>query len=146
MPTVDLSNVDANAFSALPRGTYKVVVDRPPEIRTSAQGNDGAFWLFKVTEVYRTTPAVDDPSTLVDRTVPHNTSFATQALFNLKRTLIALGADPESLEGQVDIDEEFLAEFEGREAVVTLSQREYQGETQNNVSAIRAVREDEASL
>lgn len=147
MPTVDLSGVDANAFSALPKGTYRVVVDRPPEIRISGNsGNETGFWLFRVVECLRTTPPSEPEAmaALENRTIPHNTSFSPQALWNLKATLIALGANPEDLEGSIDINEEYLAEFEGREAVVTLTQREYQGEMTNNVSQIRALREEEA--
>lgn len=142
-PTVDLTGVETNAFDALPRGRYRVAVDRPPELRISGTNNEGAFWLFRVVEVLNTNPVLEDPSSVVDRTIPHNTSFSAQALWNLKRTLVALGEDPEALEGSLDIDEEYLAQFEGREAIVSVSQREYQGEMQNNVQNIRALSEEE---
>ncbi|KKN75303.1 hypothetical protein LCGC14_0381550 [marine sediment metagenome] len=143
MPTVDLTGVETNAFDALPRGRYRVIVDRLPELRISGNGNEGAFWLFRVTEALNTNPVLEDPSSVIDRTIPHNTSFSAQSLWNLKRTLVALGAEPETLEGSVDVDEEFLAEFEGREAIVSVTQREYQGEMQNNIQNIRALSEEE---
>ncbi|KKL57127.1 hypothetical protein LCGC14_2238510 [marine sediment metagenome] len=145
MPTVDLTGVETNAFAALPRGRYRVVVDRPPEIRISgSSGNEGAFWLFRVSDVLNTNPVIEDPTTVIDRTIPHNTSFTIQSLWNLKRTLVALGEDPEVLEGELEVSEDYLAKFEGREAIVSVTQREYQGEMQNNIQNIRALSEEEA--
>ena len=144
-PTVDLTGVEANAFKALPRGRYRVVVDRPPELRISGtSGNEGAFWLFRVSDVLDTNPVIEDPTTVIDQTIPHNTSFSPQSLWNLKRTLVALGEEPEVLEGELNIDEDYLAKFEGREAIVSVIQREYQGETTNNIQNIRALSEEEA--
>jgi hypothetical protein len=145
MPTVDLSNVQATDFDALPSGTYRVAVDRPPEIRTSANGNEGAFWLLRVVDVINVRGYEGDGVGLVNRTIAHGTSFVEKALFNLKRTLAAFGASEEELNNPaLDIDEEYLSQFEGKEAVVRVTQREYQGQMQNNVQSIRALTEQEA--
>ena len=144
MPTVDLSNVQSNEFDALPSGLYRLAVDRPPELRTSSNSNEGVFWLFRVVEPINV-KGLEDPSTVVNRTVPHNTSFTEKALFNLKRTLAAVGADEDDLNSSdLDINEEYLAQFEGRECVARLSQREYQGAMQNNIQTIRALTAEEA--
>lgn len=141
-PVVDLSGVETRQFTALPPCTVRAVVDRS-ELRVSAAGNDNVMWVFKVTDVLKMRD--DAPEGFVGRTFVHGTSLTKDSLWNLLRTLAALGEDPIKLQGQLDINDEYLTQFIGREAIVQLGKREYQGQDQNNVQNIRALTAEESS-
>ncbi len=144
-PVVDFSDVEVQDYGALPNGQYRMAVDRPPELRESAAGNDNVLFVLKVTDVIRTRGFDGDGDGLMNRTVPHGCALTPKSLWNLQRTCIALGADPSEFEGELDVSEEWLAQFEDKEAVVTLGTRKYEGQEQNEVRNIRALTEEEAA-
>jgi len=61
------------------------------------------------------------------------------------RTLVALGASPEELTGELDVNDEMLNAYLGNECVVTLRKRTYEGQENNQVVNIRALTEEEAA-
>ena len=143
-PVVDLSNVELQQFDALPNGTYRVSVERA-EMREAASGSDNVFWLLRVVQAIRARSFDGDLESLENRTIAHGTSLQEKALWNFVRTVTALGADPDDLGGELDINDEYVGQFIDKEAIVTLTQREYQGEMQNQVQNIRALTEEEVA-
>ncbi len=78
--SVDFSNVQEVAD--LPEGTYQVKVDEITKKQSDKSGKYYLAFVFKVMDAeYKDTPLY------------HNCSLQPQALFNLKRTLEALGVD-----------------------------------------------------
>lgn len=147
MVKVNLQGQELMTFEAVPPGTYRVSVDRAEERTSQASSEPNIFWLFRISEVIRVNrpDAIDDPSTLVNRTIMHGTSLTEKALWNLYRTLIALGEDPEEVGVE---DYEFDPEdFVGRECVVQVTVREYppgSGVMTNQIQNIRSLSEVEA--
>ncbi len=143
MVKVNLAGQELMNFEAVPAGLYRVSVDRAEE-RQASSGNPNIFWLFKISEVIRLTAVVDDPSIFVNRTIMHGTSLTENSLWNLYRTLIALGADEDELQGgELDID---LEEYIGKECVVTVGIQEYpegSGTFTNRVNNLRSLSETE---
>lgn len=147
MVKVNLEGQELMSFEAIPAGTYRVSVDRAEERVSQTSQEPNIFWLFRISEVIRVNRAdqVDDPSTLVNRTIMHGTSLQEKALWNLYRTLIALGEDPDDVgvEGYEFEPEDFV----GRECVVQVTVREYpvgSGQMTNQVQNIRSLSEAEA--
>lgn len=147
MVKVNLQGQELMTFEAVPAGTYRVSVDRAEERMSQASSAANVFWLFRISEVIRVNnpDAVGDPSTLVNRTIMHGTSLQENALWNLYRTLIALGEDPEEV-GVEDYDFE-PEDFVGRECVVQVAVREYpvgSGTMTNQIQNLRSLSEVEA--
>ena len=143
MPVVDLSGVELMNFDALPAGEYRVAVDRAEVRQSNSSGEDNVLWVLKVTDVHKLRGDTDGAG-LIGRTIVHGTSLQPKALWNLFRTLVALGENPEDIQRTLDVNDEYLSDFVGRECVVTLRQREYQGQMTNQVVQIRALKEEEA--
>ncbi len=144
MVKVNLLGQELRTFEPIPPGEYRVAVEQAEE-RTSEAGQPNIFWLFKVTDVHkvRTTRDTDyiEPEGLIGRTVMHGTSLQEKALWNLYRTLIALGTEPEELE---DDEYEVMPEdYLGKECVITVSLRDFRGEPQNRILNLRALNEQE---
>ncbi len=140
MVKVNLANQELRTFEPVPAGVYRVAVEQCEE-RTASTGNEGIFWLFRVIDVISTR---GDGGTqgLVDRTIPHGTQLQESALWNLYRTLVALGEDPQSLQdGEFELDTDSQI---GKECVVTIRIRDYQGQPQNQVVNLRALNAEEA--
>jgi len=141
MVKVNLKGQELREFDVIPRGTYRVTVDQCDDTRMSQAGYPNIFWLFKVTDVLRVQG--ETPEGLVGRTVMHGTSLQESALWNLYRTLLALGDDPEAIEsGDFEVKPE---NYLGRECVVTVNIRPYEGVDQNQITQIRALNEQELS-
>jgi len=140
-----LKGQELMTFEALPAGTYRVSVDRAEERNSNASGEANIMWLFRVTDVIATNQPHEDASSLVGRTLVHGTSLQESALWNIFRTLIALGDHPDDLQvDDLDID---LDDYPGKECVVMVTQREYpanSGTMTNNVQNMRALSEEEA--
>ena len=141
MVKVNLKGQELMTFDPVPPGTYRDAVDQCDDTRVSQEsGQPNIFWLFKITDVVTVRGEAMDG--LVGRTIMHGTSLIDAALWNVYRTLIALGVDPEQLEdGEYEIIPE---DFIGRECIITVNQREYQGTMRNNVVAMRTLNEQEA--
>ena len=140
MVKVNMQKQELRTFDPVPPGTYRVVVDSCEE-RTSSTGNEGLFWLFRITDIISTRGS-DDGVGLVDRTIPHGTQFQESSIWNLYRTLVALGEDPASLQdGEFEFEPDAMV---GKECVVTTRLREYMGQQQVNISNLRALNEQEA--
>lgn len=60
-----------------------------------------------------------------------NASLQPQALFKIKKILIDMGTDPESLEGQVDL-EQALAACVGADTMIKVGSHEFEGSTRND--------------
>lgn len=147
MVKVNLQGQELMTFEAVPAGTYRVSVDRAEERTSQSSSEANIFWLLRISEVIRINrpDAVADPSTLVNRTIMHGTSLQEQALWNLYRTLIALGEDPEAV-GVDDYDFE-PEDFVGRECVVQVTLREYpvgSGVMTNQIQNLRSLSMEEA--
>jgi len=144
-PVVNLTDVEIREFEPLPNGEYRVAVDQAEVRQAASSGHDNVLFVLKVTDVNRVREQVDDIPALVGRTVPHGCSLQPQALWNLYRTLVALGTDPEELTGELDVNDEMLNAYLGNECVVTLRKRTYEGQENNQVVNIRALTEEEAA-
>lgn len=142
-PTVDLSNTEMRQFEAVPRGTYRVSADTIELRKADSSGEDNVFWLLRITDVLNVRGDIPEGG-LVDRTIMHGTSLKQTSDWNLLRTLLAFGAEEQEIRKPgLDINEEWLAQFQGREAVVTVSLRDWQGQPRNRVVNIRALKEEE---
>lgn len=143
MVKINLQGQELMTFEAVPAGQYRVSVDRAEE-RQASSGNQNIFWLFKISEVLRLTQVVDDPTVFVNRTIMHGTSLTESSLWNLYRTLIALGDDEETLQaGDLDLD---LEEYVGKECIITVGIQEYpadSGTWVNRVNNLRSLSEEE---
>ena len=141
MVKVNLANQEMRTFDPVPAGVYRVVVDQCEERESQMSGNANIFWLFRINDVLNTRGS-DGAVGLIDRTIMHGTSLQESALWNLYRTLVALGEDPDQLQGG-----EFELEtdgYVGKECVVTVRIRDYQGQPQNQVVNLRALNEEES--
>jgi hypothetical protein len=140
MPKINLPTLEGQdkSFAAIPAGQFRVAVDKVEE-NTPASGIPQLLWHLKITEVIRVNMNENpDPSVFVGQNILHGTSFSEDSLWNLHRTLMALGYDKEDIESEdFDFDSDDAA---GRECVVTTRVQttgEYAGNTQ--VSGIRAL-------
>ena len=100
---VNLANVEAVSFDAVPPGTYRVSVERC-EVTQSAAGNDGIFWLYRINDVISTRGS-EDGTGIIGRTLVNNTMLMESSLPFLTRTLLALGTAPEDLLSLIHISE-----------------------------------------
>jgi hypothetical protein len=116
---VDFSGVSTDEFTALPEGQYKVRVFEVTK-ETSRNGDPYLSWVFRVTQ----------PKEFTGRRAWHNSSLQTQALWALKRLLVALGVGPEDLQGEIEIEP---ADFIGSECVIRIGHETYQGEVRQRV-------------
>ena len=140
MVKVNLANQELRTFEPVPAGVYRVAVDTCEE-RTASTGNEGICWLFRITDVI-STRGDGGTAGLIDRTIPHGTQLQESALWNLYRTLVALGEDPQALQdGEFELDPDIMI---GKECVVTIRIRDYQGQPQNQVVNLRALNAEEA--
>lgn len=90
---VDLSDVET--FVAFPEGEFELKVKEIEE----GEGEAGDYWKW----------VFEDASGSTEGTVTHVTSFAKQALFNLKSLLVSLGVDiPDSEFDLEEMKEEFI--------------------------------------
>ena len=139
---VNLANVEAVSFDAVPPGTYRVAVERC-ELTESAAGNTGIFWLYRINDVISTRGS-EDGTGIIGRTLVNNTMLTESSLPFLTRTLLALGTDPEDLNAEFEADQNWCESHIGKECVVTTRIRPYNGEPQADIQNMRALNETEA--
>jgi hypothetical protein len=122
---VNLAGV-ATEMAPLPKGRYLCNVFSIEAKTAQSSGNPMLQWVFKVSP--------DHPdSEYVGRQLYHNTVLTREALWNLKRTLIALGDDPSDLDTEVDVEPD---DYLGRECVIEVTHRMYQGEPRPQISRV----------
>ena len=127
---VNMAGVQAGEFDAVPDGLYPChLFDM--NLKHAASGNDYIEWVFKVKEDHEH----------AGRQFWLNNTLIKQALWALKRTLIALGDDPSSLEGELSIEKE---DYIGRECVVSVVTEVYEGTSRNKVKRVLPVGAEEA--
>lgn len=127
---VNLAGVQAGEFDAVPDGLYPCFLF-DMNLKHSQKGNDYIEWVFKVKEGHDN----------AGRQFWLNNSLVSQALWALKRTLIALGDDPADLDGELELEK---ANYEGRECVVSVVAEEYEGVMRNKVKRVLPVGAEEA--
>jgi hypothetical protein len=120
---VNLTDV-GTGFDPIPSGKYKAKVsDGSVEVSGETAKNPGAQyikWELTVTE-----------GEFEGRKLFLNTSLLPQALFGLKGLLAATGSwNEEELNGDLDFE---IADVLGEELGIVVTQKEYQGDTVNNV-------------
>lgn len=96
--SVDLSDVET--YTPMEEGTHNLKVDSI-EVK---EGDAGTYWAWKFVAADKDGP---------EGSVNHNTSFAKQALFNLKSLLSSLEVDIPDSEFDLDADEMIGLEMEG---------------------------------
>lgn len=73
----------------------------------------------------------DDNNPAAGRKAFVECSLQPQALFKIKKALIDMGADPETLEGPVDL-EQALSACIGADATISVKHHEYEGSQRND--------------
>ena len=101
--------------AALPPGYYQAAVAKC-EQKTSRTGNPYLSWIFNILS----------PEEHVGAKAFYNTSLQQTALWNLKRTLIALGFKEEDLAGNIEFEPTDLI---GWECTLVVVEDVYEGET-----------------
>jgi hypothetical protein len=133
VPRIPVDFSDVQEFEALPEDEYTVVIEKA-EMRLPQE--DGKFpyinLQMKVTE-----------GEFKDRVVFNILSFSPKALFRMKQVFENLGIIEEDEQIDVDYDEDSMQvtepELVGVPARVTLGQRTYEGNVQNEVKAMTSV-------
>ena len=115
-------------FSAVPSAEYVVTLTDAEEKTPAGGGN--AY--IKLTMTITDEDATDANGSKQFR----NVSMGEKSLPYLKRALMAFDADPEIFESPFDAEAEFKRLL-GNKALATVGQKEYQGETVNEVTKIR---------
>lgn len=129
---VNFTDVKTNDFDAIPAGTYAAKVT-DGEIRESGENakNPGAQyinWEFTIQE-----------GEYQGRKQWMNTSLLPQALFGLKGLLAATGRfSSDQIDGDLDFE---IEQVLGSDVKIVVRQKQYQGETQNEVKRVKAIGE-----
>lgn len=123
---IDFTGVSSN-FEPIPAGRYTAVL-------TGFKINDSKSTAGEKVCVLEYT--VSDPE-YSGRKAWSQRSLQPQALWMLKKDMIALGADGEELSGPIDLEEE-LENLKGNDVELVLSIREFEGRTNNQVDSVSA--------
>jgi hypothetical protein len=118
---VNFSGV-TDEFEAIPPGRVRAVV-KSAEQKTSDSGKPYIAWSF----------AVKEPEHLKGRQAWLNNSLLPQALWALKRTLVALGVDPVDLAGEIELDPQ---DFVGSECVLVIGNEKFEGVNRHRVMRV----------
>lgn len=120
---VDMTGVELREFEPVEIGRYKAKVDDLVYTEKSKRSQQPKVqFTFTLTKGLEESNSEYDPAT--NRKAFYEVSLQEQSLWNLKRTLVALGDAPEDLDGEIDIEKE---EYVGRECVVVIGHEEYEG-------------------
>lgn len=120
---VDLTGVELREFEPVAVGKYKAKVDDVVyQEKSKRSGQPKVQFTFTLLEGLEDTNADYDPAT--NRKAFYEVSLQEQSLWNLKRTLVALGDTPEDLEGELELEK---ADYVGRECIVVIGHEEYEG-------------------
>ena len=127
MPVVDGASI--KTFEALPTGEYPSHLESFKNTKTKDGESDNIELTF----------TVDEPEEYRGRKFFYILNLKPQSLWNLKRTFIALGADPEIFADSFDTDE-ILPDLIGQECRVAASiQEEGQYAGRQRVDEIKPV-------
>jgi len=127
MPKVDMSGIEP--LTAMEAGQYPATLTSF-EYHEAAASSGKPFYSLEFTI---------SEGEYNGRKAWRNFSLQQQALWALQRAAIRLGADPDDVQGEVDMDE-VLASLVGSECVLDIGVREYEGEDRNEIKAIRPAR------
>ena len=120
---VDLTGVELREFDPVPVGRYRGKVD---DVVYTEKSKRSA--LPKVQFTGSLIEGLEDSNKAYDasenRKWFYEVSLQEQSLWNVKRTLVALGDDPAELEGELEIEKE---DYIGRECIVVIGHEEYEG-------------------
>jgi len=125
--SVNMTGVETRP-TPLPPGYYRAAVSGC-EQKISKSNNPYILWTFGILE----------PEEFVGRKAFFNTSLQPQALWSLKRVLLAFGYEKEDLEGSVEFEPSDLL---GVECTLAVIEDEYNGETTGKVDQVLAVGAD----
>lgn len=129
MTKVDWADVES--FEALPEGTYNVVFESFEVTEQSkASGKPFVNLTFIITDGDHT-----------NRKLWRNHSLQPQALWALKQSMVRLGSSPDTLTGEMEI-EEALARLQGNPCRLVVGQREYEGVMRNEIKEILSMAYD----
>ena len=120
---VDMTGVELREFKPVPPGRYRAKVDDLVYTDKSKRSKQP-----KVQLTFSLLEGVDDNTRAYNasenRKAFYEFSLQEQSMWNVKRTLVALGDDPADLEGEVDINKE---DYIGRECILVMGVEEYEG-------------------
>lgn len=119
---VDMSGAN---FEAMPKDVYPAVFSK----YTINQGDAGPYAACEFT--------VSESSDFAGRKLFRNMSFSPQSLWATKRSMVAMGADPDELNGPVDVEEK-LQRLIGNDCRLSVDIRMWEGEERNEVKNILA--------
>ncbi len=124
--TLNFSGVEDRNFDAIPNGVYEALIHDIEEKEVKSGENTGApMWAVQF--------AINGGQ-YDNRRVFRNYTLVEQSMWAIKQFLVALGVDPEALQGEVELDTEELI---GLPCRVVLRQREYQGQMNNDVKQVQ---------
>lgn len=129
MPIIDMGQ--AESFDAIPAGTYDASLT-DWEFVDAADVKSGKSEYGYVKMEF----TIEDGE-FEGRKQWRNYSVAPKALGYLKRTLVALGADPEEVSGKLDTDE-IMPDLVGNNCRIKVSVGEFEGEANNSVDRVLA--------
>jgi hypothetical protein len=125
---VDLTGVEVKTFEPVPAGRYYAKVSDMVYNPASKRSQKP-----KVQFTFTITGAADETTgksveaagvDLTNRKAFYEVSLQDQSLWNLKRTLLALGDSAEDLEGELDLEKE---DYVDRDCILVLAVEEYEG-------------------
>jgi len=119
---VDLTGVSTE-IEALPIGYYPAQVSGCERQMARSSGKPTVRWEYTITE----------PEEYAGKKAFHNTSLQPQALWNFKRTLIALGWDADELEEEITFSPEDVL---GQECVLQIGNEPYEGIMRTRVERV----------
>ncbi len=119
---IDFTNVQGGSFDALPSGTYDAFIYDVQQKESQNSEYDYLAWTFKI-----------DGGEHDGRQQWLNTSFSPKALWKLKEVLEAATQTP--ITGELNITP---AEYIGKRVKIVLGQRQWEGQTQNEVKKVLA--------
>jgi len=122
MVKVNLKGVSVDDIEPLARGFYPVRVSACVQKKSKEKNKPYLEWQFTVRE-----------GDHKGRKAWTNTSLQPQALFALKRLLLALGSSKEDLDGEIEFEP---VDYIDAECVIKIDHREYEGKVQQNVAGV----------
>lgn len=120
---VDLTGVELKEFDPVPVGRYRGRVDDLVYTEKSKRSQQPKVQ-FAGTLLEGLEESNKDYNSDENRKWFYEVSLQEQSLWNVKRTLVALGDTPEDLEGELELEKE---DYVGRECVVVIGHEEYEG-------------------
>lgn len=124
MPVVNTKGV-ATGFEIIPDGTYPAVFTRYKNGKSAAQQD-------KATAIF----TLKGPKEMDGKTVPTDYSFVDDALWRWKGDMIKLGVPASALENPQTNTDQVMDLVKGRECLIKVGHREWQGRIFNTVDII----------